>query len=268
MKLSSTTGSSIDAQAVQDTLASLVTLAMSGMQQAPQDDPVARVARALVESITTTTSGNDAIVNVALPKNFGQILAGLAGKMQQSAVRTAETNRFKQVALSMLMYADTHKNFPFKHVVNDKISEKLSWRVLVLPYLEEEDLFKQFDISQPWDSPKNLPLAEKVPKVLGNNGKSDICWIKSEVQFFADITDGLSNTICLMEYPTRVEWTKPTDLSIDDALKMFDELNDNEKIIVAFYDGSVTTLSKKIDRKVLRGLLTPKGGEPMDESIK
>ena len=40
-----------------------------------------------------------------------------------------------------------------------------SWRVLLLPYLGYRDMFDQYDLSQPWDSTKNLRLLDKMPPV-------------------------------------------------------------------------------------------------------
>ncbi len=63
------------------------------------------------------------------------------------------------------------------HYCNDKTGELpnnsyspggkplLSWRVHLLPYLGEDDLYQQFNLDEPWDSPNNIRLLNQMPKV-------------------------------------------------------------------------------------------------------
>src|SRR5205823_3656064 len=46
-----------------------------------------------------------------------------------------------------------------------------SWRVLLLPYLEQGILFQQIRLSEPWDSPHNQPLLARMPRVFAEPGK-------------------------------------------------------------------------------------------------
>jgi hypothetical protein len=47
----------------------------------------------------------------------------------------------------------------------------LSWRVALLPYLGEDNLFQQFKLHEPWDSPHNKKLLARMPKVFQEPGE-------------------------------------------------------------------------------------------------
>lgn len=100
----------------------------------------------------------------------------------------------------------------------------LSWRVELLPYLGYEGLHRQFDLSQPWDSPKNRPLLDLIPdcyvsperfdsstNYLGISGRTYL--FNGDPISLRKIEDGLENTLAVVEVDDRcaVPWTSPTD---------------------------------------------------------
>ena len=58
--------------------------------------------------------------------------------------RSRDQNNLKQIALAIINYADTNRGMPPPAIYSDDGKPLLSWRVLILPYLEEGDLFEQF----------------------------------------------------------------------------------------------------------------------------
>src|SRR5438067_5365944 len=85
---------------------------------------------------------------------------------REAARRMQSSNHLKQLALAMQNYHDVYQCFP-PAVVTDADGKPLySGRVLLLPYLDEQTLYGQFDRSQAWDSPANLPLTQKAPSVF------------------------------------------------------------------------------------------------------
>ena len=82
----------------------------------------------------------------------------------------------------------------------------------------------------------------------------------------ASIIDGASNTIMLMENPNGEIWTKPGDLSIDQAIELVKDLKDGEKLVVAFYDGRAMTISNQMDIETFKALLTLDGREEINPS--
>jgi hypothetical protein len=194
-----------------------------------------------------------------------------------AATRAKSTNNLKQLALAMHIYHDVMRSFPPAASSKDGKS-LLSWRVQILPYIEEKTLYDQFHHDEPWDSDHNKKLIEKMPKVLAPpsldlkpgmttylvpTGKGMV-FNGDQKTSLNKITDGTSNTIMLVEANAdkAVVWTKPDDLAID-VEKPLTGLGDVWKggFIAAFCDGSVRFISNKIDQKMLRYLFEMADGE-------
>ncbi len=261
VKLIAKSAKADDAAYVSKTLNALVGLGKMGIQSAPQEMPAVELGKAMLNAISVKVEGSSTVLLLKKPANFDAILARAMEEAQQEAAQAARTNSLRQLLLAMHNYESTYRVTPFLHTADGRLSEDLSWRVRVLPFIEMADLYNSFDLSQPWDSEKNKPLAEKMPQIYGKDGMTNMCWIVSEVKRFADITDGLSNTICMIESKELVPWTEAKDISLEDAEKMIVGLADGEKILVGMYDGSVRYLDNKTPKEVVRGMLTPTGGE-------
>lgn len=106
----------------------------------------------------------------------------------------------------------------------------LSWRVQLLPYVEEVALHKEFKLDEPWDSKHNKALIEKLPKVFapirvkaeegetfyrGFNGADTAFETGKALRLPASFPDGTSNTILVVEAGEPCIWTKPDDLPFD-----------------------------------------------------
>ena len=150
----------------------------------------------------------------------------------------------------------------------------------ILPYLEQDALYKQFHLDEPWDSEHNKKLIAQMPKLYagGNEklaaaGKTTFLAPLGDVTMFpvrpngvkiADVIDGTSNTILLVtgRDEQAVIWTKPEDLKIDQADPAKGLAVDEGKgYWLLFADGSVRRISTTIDKKMLWALFTRNGGE-------
>jgi prepilin-type N-terminal cleavage/methylation domain-containing protein len=81
--------------------------------------------------------------------------------VRQAARRTACTNNLRQLALAIHNYASAQRHFP-AGVVDDDDNHRRglhSGTVYLLPYIEQDNLYQQYDFSQPWDASANLPVA-------------------------------------------------------------------------------------------------------------
>src|SRR6185295_10166602 len=137
----------------------------------------------------------------------------------------------KQIMLAMHNYHDIHKRFPAQ-AIYDKSGKLplLSWRVLILPFVEENGLYKEFHLDEPWDSEHNKKLIEKMPAIFNSPGADlppgKTCYVvpRGKNTLFEgdkgmrdrDIVDGTSKTIMLVEVGAdkAVTWTKPDDMEV------------------------------------------------------
>lgn len=188
------------------------------------------------------------------------------------------SNNLKMIGLAMHNYHDVNGRLP--HNTMDKSGKPaLSWRVHILPYIEEDKLYREFKLDEPWDSENNIKLIDRMPKTyLPARGKAE----KNQTfyQMFsgertmldpdgkqvtlANITDGLSNTFMVAEGAKPVIWSKPDDLPFDGKTVpklggMFDgEFN------VLMGDGAVKRIPKGIDADVLKLAIDRSDGQVLD----
>ncbi len=225
--------------------------------------------------------GTEARMTASLPL-AGQPLASAYAaavlRMQEAAATSASSNNLKQIGLAMHNYHDTMNAFPPAAVCDKKGRPQLSWRVLILPYIEQEALYKEFKLDEPWDSETNKKLLVKMPKVYAVPGKTKLGDTDTYYRVFVgngagfdwlnggkiqNITDGTSNTLMCVTAATAVPWTKPDELEFDPEKDMgkLVGLVVNGKAQVVMFDGSVRTLPKLPAKETLNALITRGGGE-------
>jgi hypothetical protein len=200
------------------------------------------------------------------------------------------TNDLKQIGFAMHNYHESYGRFPPPAIHSKDGQALLSWRVSILPFLEENKLFREFHLDEPWDSPHNRTLIPRMPKVYKPLGDADTEPFSTLYQVLVgkgtafegneginmrQITDGTSNTILVIEAGEAVPWTKPADLIYDPDKPlpkfggMFKErfrfstlsYTTYHRFNSVFADGSVHSIQKTIDEMSLRALITRNGGE-------
>ncbi len=202
-------------------------------------------------------------------------------KVREAAQRTSSINNLKQIALAMHNYHSTYGAFPAAAICDKKTGKPLlSWRVAILQYIEEEALYKQFKMDEPWDSEHNLKLAKNMPKIYfhpkankpGDDkthyrlfyGKGATFELNKSTQL-TNITDGTSNTIMAVEAEEPVVWTNPNDLAFDPTKALPKMLSINGKFSAAFCDGSVRSFKVPIDQEILKLLIQKNDGKPIPQ---
>ena len=166
--------------------------------------------------------------------SFGPPKTGASGgNVAETGWRAQSTNNLKQIGLGLLNAESKDGHFPPPAICDDSGKPLLSWRVAILPYLHEEQLYKQFDLTQPWDSPKNKRLLIRMPRVYrvpgGKvHGIGNTCYLApvgENAAFFgtqgrktSEFQRGTSRTYLVVEAaPDRaVPWTKPADLPVNE----------------------------------------------------
>jgi hypothetical protein len=187
------------------------------------------------------------------------------------------TNNLKIIGLAMHNFNDAVGNMPSNFQTKDG-KPGLSWRVAILPFLEEDKLYREFKLDEPWDSEHNSKLIEKMPKVYtpvrgrAEKGQTFYQMFAGErtmldpkgMLTLASVTDGLSNTFMVAEGGKPVVWTKPDDLPFDGTKipelgGMFDG-----QFNMLMGDGSVMRFPKGVDADVLRRGIDRADGEVVD----
>jgi prepilin-type processing-associated H-X9-DG protein len=205
---------------------------------------------------------------------------------RSASLRTRSVTNLKRIGLAMHNYHSTNNTFPAQASTGRDGKPLLSWRVALLPYLEEQELYNQFKLDESWDSPHNKPLAARMPDVFAipgsraEAGKTFYRGFSGEGVLFdpkmkggvgiQTITDGTSNTIGIVEAKTSVIWTKPDEeipfnpaVNAFGAADLFKALGGHFPggFNALFLDGSVRFLKVSINPVVLRALITRNGGE-------
>jgi RNA polymerase sigma factor (sigma-70 family) len=214
----------------------------------------------------------------ALSRGAESSVEGQPGKASADdpKARAASMNNLKQILLAMHNYHDVNGHFPAPATTSGDGKALLSWRVALLPYLDQNNLFKQFRVNEPWDSEHNRELLDKMPSVFaipGTNADAGSTYYQVFVGPGAafekrkrlrvnDFTDGTSNTVMVIEAGSAVPWTKPEDL-VYDPDQPLPELGGafKEALHCALADGSAHTLRRDFDRNLFRAAITRNGGE-------
>lgn len=85
---------------------------------------------------------------------------------REAARRMQSSNNLRMLGIGMHSYATAKNVFPAAGSETSKVpGQRLSWRVHLLPFLEENALYQEFHLDEPWDSPHNRTLIARMPQV-------------------------------------------------------------------------------------------------------
>ena len=238
----------------------------------------------IVADAKPSIDGSRITINVDA-KQAASLVDSITLPSRQAATRSQCVNNEKQIGLAIHNYIAQYGSFPpaFTH---DKAGKPLlSWRVLILPYIEQDALYKEFHLDEAWDSDHNKPLIARMPPPYRCPGESDDVAREGKTRYLTprgkatifpgpeiiklpDVTDGTTNTIMVVEAgdANAVFWTKPDDWQVDPDLNTAGVFGSHTGVRgkgtdVGFADGSVRFLYETISPRVLRALLTRNGGE-------
>lgn len=241
--------------------------------------PLAVAAMGFVDPVVQS---NDVVIDLQPLLTDKIKLIELLEPLVASSRQTQRQNDVRQILLAVLNYESARKRFPAYANFDADGKPLLSWRVHVLPFINQMELYRQFKLDEAWNSPHNIKLVELMPrayadpsrdmKALNKLGKTRYAvpftegtvFFGNEGAQFKDIKDGSSNTIgvvCVAP-EAAVVWTQPVDWDVDMAnpkTGLFSE--SNPEPIIGRCDGSTQTLDTDISDEKLRALLTKDGGE-------
>ncbi len=218
----------------------------------------------------------------------GGLLALLLPAVQQAreaARRVQCKNNLKEIGLAMFNYHDVYNMLPAAHLNGLQGEPKLSWRVSVVPFLDEPARYDRYQFNDAWDSPANYPLLNPLPRPYGclsypspGGVSTAYATITDETAAMGNgfcvrmknISDGTSNTLMVIEaVKLNVPWMKPLDIDAK-AVTRIDEPHGASSMHVGgvnalLADGSVRFLSKDLSPVTLRALITIHGNEEVGD---
>jgi len=236
----------------------------------------------MARMVTPVVEGRRLVVSLEpeVTKDLLALLTETFKHAHDEALTQRSKNNLKMLALAMHTYHDVYSRFPPAAYRDKSGKPLLSWRVSLLPYLDQQELFNRFHLDEPWDSPHNKELIAKMPDVFAPRsaelraaGKTQYVAPLGENTIFSapeglpikEIIDGTSNTILIIEAdePQAVIWTRPDDLAVD--------VKDVRKAVfgarphfgAAIADGAWRRFDASIGEEMLRAYLTYNGKEPI-----
>lgn len=246
------------------------------------------VAANLLSELKPIVEGTRIRTRFDVPGKNAEVVDYLASTLLSTTTaleRRGLRQRLLEVLVAMHNHHDVYRVFPPRAEVRDAQGRsKLSWRVHLLPFLGQQELYNQFHLDEEWDSPHNKTLLEKMPNVYKQGvfgadpahplppgyttivapvGAGTIFGGDKPVRF-RDMRDGTSNTIALVEVKPElaVPWTSPQDYAFDpqapvSGLRCWPD----GKFLVVFGDGSVREVSSRLKLEYYNAMFTINGGE-------
>lgn len=249
-----------------------------------------QLANKQLDAIKSEVIENDVAVrfetntSVYLP----MMLAAIA-KVRRAADTMVSANNMRQLMIGMHNY---HVDFNCLPPATTGTEGKPlhSWRVLLLPYMEQDNIYKKLKLTEPWNSEHNLKVFESVPmpKIFMHPGHKDETSRKTYYKVFTSkpgirpsagfspgskltlgqmtVQDGTSNTIAMIEAGPPVLWYQPEDIEFDPsgAFPKLESPWPDNRVQVAFFDASVRGLWLGQHEDIWKALITRNGGEAVD----
>jgi hypothetical protein len=229
-----------------------------------------------------TVSGNVKFITFDLTPALTEAVE----KVRVAAERARFSNNLKQIMLTLHNYASVYDDIVLvsgtdamqRPIADLNGKAILSWRVALLPYIEQQNLYNQFKLNEPWDSEHNKKLIPMMPKIYApvngfkaTEGKTLIQMVVGPSAMrpgfrIGTIPDGTHNTIAVVEASEPVIWTKPDDVFISgkempkDLKKKFGG-QFKGVFMVGMWDGSVRSVSLSVSEKTLWNAIRPDDGE-------
>lgn len=198
----------------------------------------------------------------------------------------------QKIGLAMLEYHDVHGSFPPAYIADAKGKPMHSWRVLLLPHLGYEGLYRRYNFEEPWDSAANIQLSASMPPVYACPSDPDaIVEARSSYQVVAgpgtafpgeksvsirDIQDGTRNTVLVVEATSKsgFNWLDPVDLDLNQmqftigtSKNEVCSHHDHRGANVVTADGKVHRLESTMHTEHVESLILIQDGRPIPPEV-
>jgi hypothetical protein len=196
-------------------------------------------------------------------------------QVRVAAGRISSTNNLKQIGLAMHNYHDTKGTLPPAAICDKNGQPLLSWRVALLPFIEQQELFNKFKLDEPWDSENNKKLIPLMPKTYNDPmlappagttnyrviyGKDCAIGLQKSLTLLG-IPDGTSNTGMVFQMADTTIWTRPDDFEYDKQKPLPKVFPYTSGFLVLFADGSVRSMPRTTPERTLRLIIEANDGQ-------
>jgi len=259
------------AKTLQETVSGLIgagKLALLSQQRAAEEQPALKPALNLANKVLNAIElkQDDMHVDLALARlpEFDQIPEMVAAAQRQ-AKAIQVLNQGKQLAVAALSYEAQNGKYP-TNIKNEAGNEVLSWRVALLPYLEQKSLYDQFDLQAAWDSEANQELYKETVAVYQTpaaDAPFGTTW-----KMLPDMPARMMFIAAGVGKGTTTYWTQPDNFTLDPADPAASLGEEPEGgYVVAFRDGHIErlTAAQIKDRLAAAGVAAPSTETPEPE---
>lgn len=224
-------------------------------------------------------------VGIAILLLVASLFLPATRQVPEAARRTQCRNNLKNIGLALHNYRAAHGEFPPAYTIDADGNRLHSWRTLILPYLDQQELFDRIDLDKPWDHPANQEAYDTgiySYHCLSSDRRLNFttylalvgpnrCLGATEPRTASEITDEPSETLMIVDVGTdkSVHWMEPADVEgeLSSYIQRYKGFGHTSVFQVAFADGSTRAISRDIDAQALESLATIAGSEQIDSEF-
>lgn len=233
---------------------------------------------------------------------LGLLLPAFQEAREHTRVATCR-HHLGDLAKALHLHPEKEGGLPQAIIQDERGAPAHSWRVSILPFIDDQSTYDAYDWSEPWSSSNNSIVAISTiehflcpsdPLANSNSPHANYfaivspqtAWPTDRGLQLSEVNDGLENTILLLEAASLgVTWTQPRDLTYDEAIKLltgampkqlvhgrYDEpgcfykqhSTESRGVHAAFADGTVRFLPVPLPEEMAKALLTANAGDEVD----
>lgn len=254
----------------------------------PSEEIIAALARRKDDRVDVRTTAKTALFKISENATNPDLRSAASKAVTRFPVESsqAKVNNLRQIGLAMSSFENTYGQLPIGEsnrqtpVRYRDGKPLLSWRVHLLPFLEQDPLYGMFKLDEPWDSPHNIKLLDHMPDlyksldypglghktvILGMGGPSGIFALGESRDApravrSRDIPSLFAVALVVMAQPEKaVLWTKPDEFVFDPKKPRQGLTKGSESIPALFTNGSVRSIGPEVSSEELLQLFRFRG---------
>ena len=184
-------------------------------------------------------------------------------RSREAARRTQCKNNLKQNNLAVHNYESTYHSLPPAYTVDANGERLHSWRTLILPFLDQQQLYESIDLSKPWNHPANAKAMKTTVHAFccpSNDCPRDrttylavvasnSCFRPIKSKSFSEITAPANETLMVIEIAANdaIPWMSPVDADEELVLGLGQiDKPGHRGVHLLFVDGSIGIFDSKM----------------------